>query len=122
MRRSRRIIHDRKRRIVKKLTIRSRLIVLIGLMSLVSLGVGVVGLIQSSNGEQAFDRIFSNRVVSIGYLKNVEVAYTVQIIGAANKFSDGILSAKDALAAVQVGNEPDRGHLAAVCRPAAGGR
>ncbi len=36
---------------LNKLTIRSRLIVLIGLMSLVSLAVGVVGLIQSSNGE-----------------------------------------------------------------------
>ena len=82
---------------LNKLTIRSRLIVLIGLMSLVSLGVGVVGLIQSSNGERAFDRIFSNRVVSIGYLKNVEVAYTVQIIGAANKYSDGVLSSEEAL-------------------------
>jgi methyl-accepting chemotaxis protein WspA len=86
---------------LNKLTIRSRLIVLIGLMSLVSLGVGVVGLIQSSNGEHAFDRIFSSRVVSIGYLKNVEAAYAVQIIGAANKYSDGILSANEALAAVQ---------------------
>ena len=63
--------------------------------------MGVVGLIQSSNGEHAFDRIFSSRVVSIGYLKNVEAAYAVQIIGAANKYSDGILSANEALAAVQ---------------------
>src|SRR5580698_8498376 len=85
---------------LNKLTIRSRLIVLIGLMSLVSLAVGIVGLIQSSNGERAFDRIFSNRVVSIGYLKDVQFAYTVQIIGAANKYSDGVLSSKDALDAV----------------------
>ena len=84
-----------------KLTIRSRLILLIGLMSLVSLGVGVVGLIQASNGERAFDRIFTSRVVSIGYLKNLEVAYTVQIIGAANKYSDGVMSASEALTAVQ---------------------
>ena len=84
-----------------KLTIRSRLILLIGLMGLVSLGVGVVGLIQASNGERAFDRIFTSRVVSIGYLKNVEVAYTVQIIGAANKYSDGVSSADEAVAAVQ---------------------
>src|SRR5579862_3077417 len=85
---------------LNKLTIRSRLIVLIGLMSLVSLGVGVEGLIQSSNGERAFDRIFTNRVVSIGYLKNIEDAYTVQIIGAANKYSDGVLGPKEALDAV----------------------
>jgi len=53
---------------LNKLTIKTRLVVLIGLMSLVGVGVGVVGLIQSSNGERAFDRIFTNRVVSIGYL------------------------------------------------------
>ena len=82
---------------MNKLTIRSRLIVLIALTSLVSLGVGVVGLIESSRGERGFDGIFNNRVVSIGYLKNIEVAYTVQIIGAANKFADGVLSAKEAL-------------------------
>jgi methyl-accepting chemotaxis protein WspA len=84
-----------------KLTIKARLVFLIGLMSLVGLAVGVVGLIQSSNGERAFDRIFTDRVLSIGYLKNVELAYTVQIIGAANKYSDGVLSAQDALDAVK---------------------
>jgi methyl-accepting chemotaxis protein WspA len=77
------------------------LVFLIGLMSLVGLAVGVVGLIQSSSGERAFDRIFTDRVLSIGYLKNVELAYTVQIIGAANKYSDGVLSAQDALDAVK---------------------
>ena len=86
---------------LSKLTIKSRLAVLVGLTCLVSLGVGVVGLIQSSNGERAFDRIYSSRVVSIGYLKNVELAYTVQIIVAANKYSDGILSSQDALDAVK---------------------
>ena len=86
---------------LNKLTIKARLIFLIGLMSLVGLAVGVVGLIQSSSGERAFDRIFTDRVLSIGYLKNVELAYTVQIIGAANKYSDGVLSAQDALDAVK---------------------
>ena len=82
---------------MNKLTIRSRLIFLIALTSLVSLSVGVVGLIESSRGERGFQGIFNNRVVSIGYLKNIEVAYTVQIIGAANKFADGVLSSKEAL-------------------------
>jgi methyl-accepting chemotaxis protein len=86
---------------LNKLTIKARLVFLIGLMSLVGLAVGVVGLIQSSSGERAFDRIFTDRVLSIGYLKNVELAYTVQIIGAANKYSDGVLSAQDALDAVK---------------------
>jgi len=86
---------------LNNLTIRSRLIFLIGLMSLVGLAVGVVGLIQNSNGERAFDQIFTNRVVSIGYLKNIESAYTVQIIGAANQYSDGVMSSEDALAAVK---------------------
>ncbi len=86
---------------LNKLTIKARLVFLIGLMSLVGLAVGVVGLIQSSSGERAFDRIFTDRVLSIGYLKNVELAYTVQIIGAANKYSDGVLSAQDALDAIK---------------------
>jgi methyl-accepting chemotaxis protein WspA len=85
---------------INKLTIRSRLIVLIGLMSLVGLAVGVVGLVQTSNGERAFDRIFTNRVVSIGYLKNIEFDYTVQIVGAANKYSDGVMNSQDALDAI----------------------
>lgn len=87
---------------LNKVTIKSRLIVLIGLMSLVSLAVGIVGLVQSSNGERAFNQIFTDRVVSIGYLKDVQFAYTVQIISAANKFSDGVLSNQDALQAVQM--------------------
>ena len=86
---------------LNNLTIRSRLIFLIGLMSLVGLAVGIVGLVQNSNGERAFDQIFTNRVVSIGYIKNIESAYTVQIIGAANEYSDGVMSAEDALAAVK---------------------
>lgn len=86
---------------LSKLTIRSRLIVLIVFMCLVSLGVGAVGLIQASNGERAFDKIFNDRVVSIGYLKNVELAYTVQIIGAANKFTDGVLTSDQALDALK---------------------
>jgi methyl-accepting chemotaxis protein len=85
---------------LNRFTIKSRLILLIALMSAVGVAVGVVGIIQTSQGERAFDRIFTNRVVSIGYLKNVELAYTVQIIGAANKFSDGVLSSEDAVAAV----------------------
>ncbi len=85
---------------LNEFTIKSRLIILIVLMSLVGAAVGIVGIIQTSNGESAFDRIFNSRVVSIGYLKNVELAYTVQIIDAANKFSDGVSSSPDAVAAV----------------------
>src|ERR1700681_1074945 len=92
-------------RMLNKLTIRSRLIIIIGVMSLLSLGVGIVGLIQSSNGERAFDKIFTSRVVSIGYLKNIELAYTVQMIGAANKFSDGVSSSQEALDAVKTATD-----------------
>ncbi len=90
---------------LNKLTIRSRLFVLIALMSLVGAAVGVVGIIQASRGERAFDKIFSTRVLSIGYLKNVELAYTVQIIGAANKFSDGVLNSQEALDAVKAATD-----------------
>lgn len=85
---------------LNKLTIRTRLIILIGLTSIVSLAVGVVGLIQSSNGERAFENIYDDRVVSSGYLKDIELAYTVQITSVANKFADGVLNSQDAVAAV----------------------
>ena len=85
---------------LNKLTIRSRLLILIGLTSLVSLGVGLVGLVQFARAERAFENIYTNRVVSAGYLKSVEVAYTVEIVGAANKFADGVLDGPAALEAI----------------------
>jgi methyl-accepting chemotaxis protein WspA len=88
-----------------KLTVRTRLIILIGLTSLVSLAVGLVGLIQTSNGETAFESIYDNRVVSSSYLKDIEVAYTVDVIGAANKCADGVISPQDALAAVRAATD-----------------
>jgi methyl-accepting chemotaxis protein WspA len=90
---------------LNRFSIRFRLIVLIVFMSLVSVAVGVVGLIQASNGERAFDSVFNNRVVSIGYLKDVELAYTVQIISAANKFTDGVLNSQDALAMIKTATD-----------------
>jgi methyl-accepting chemotaxis protein WspA len=89
---------------LNKFTIRFRLIILIAFMCLVSLAVGAVGLIQASNGEKAFDKVFNTRVVSIGYLKNIEVAYTVQIIGAADKYTDGVMSSAEALDALKAAN------------------
>jgi methyl-accepting chemotaxis protein WspA len=81
-------------------TIKSRLILLVALTSLVSLAVGLVGLIQSSQGKAAFERIFEQRIKSIGLLKTIEDAYTVQVGGTAVKFADGALAADDARSAV----------------------
>ena len=85
---------------LNKLTIRTRLIILIALMSVVSLAVGVVGLVQSSNGERGFENIYDDRVVSSAYLKDIEVSYLVDITRAANKFADGVMSSQDALTAI----------------------
>ena len=86
---------------LNKLTVRTRIIILIALTSIVSASVGIVGLIQSSKGERAFESIYDNRVVSSGYLKDVQLAYTVDIFGAANKCADGVMSPQDAVAAVR---------------------
>jgi len=72
-------------------TIKSRLILLVLVGSLVSLGVGYEGLRQAQSGEAAFQNIFENRVVSRGYLKTIEMAYSAQIPGAAAKFAHGFL-------------------------------
>lgn len=81
-------------------TIRTRLILLILVTSVVSLGVGYEGLVQAEESSQAFQHIFENRVVSTGYLKTVQTAYTVQIVGAAMKYADGLISGEEALMAV----------------------
>jgi methyl-accepting chemotaxis protein WspA len=82
---------------LNKLTIKSSLILLIVLTNLVSLAVGVVGLTQFSRAQRAFEQIFESRVVSTGLLRTVQRDYTLRIIGAANKFADGIVNADGAL-------------------------
>src|SRR5438552_1156007 len=81
---------------LNKITIKSSLIVLIVLTNLVSLALGTVGLIQFSNAQKAFEQIFQNRVVSTGLLRTVQLAYTVRITGAANKFADGLMTGDEA--------------------------
>jgi methyl-accepting chemotaxis protein WspA len=78
-------------------TIKSRLILLIGLTNLVGLAVGVVGLVQFSNEARSFEQIYESRVVSTGLLRDVQRAYTPRILTAAHKFADGIQPADAAL-------------------------
>lgn len=80
----------------RRMTIRTRLILLVFVSSVVSLGVGYEGLNQASRGAAAFQDIFEDRVVSIGYLKSLEAAYGVRISGTASKFADGLVSAEQA--------------------------
>ncbi len=77
-------------------TIKTRLILLVLVANAVSLGVGYEGLLQAQKSKAAFQNIFENRVVSTGYLKNIESAYTVQIFGAQAKFADGLVSGDEA--------------------------
>ena len=82
-------------------TIRTRIILLILVGSVVSLGVGYEGLLQAERSSAKFEEIFEERVVSTGYLKDVQAAYNVQIMGAMIKYADGLLSASDSLTAVE---------------------
>ena len=86
---------------LKNLDIKKSLILLIALMSLVSLSIGVVGLYEGSKAEAAFDKIYNDRVVSIGYLQNLERDYTDTIIGAANDYSQGFTTAPEAATKVK---------------------
>ncbi|MGE0450472.1 MAG: methyl-accepting chemotaxis protein [Vicinamibacterales bacterium] len=83
-------------------SIRTRLILLVLVGSLVSLAVGYEGLMQAQRGAAGFQNIFENRVVSIGYLKDLEMAYAAQVPRAAGKFADGMLESEAALQ--QIGN------------------
>ena len=81
---------------LNRVTIKSSLIVLMVLTNLVSLSVGIVGLVQFSNAQKAFDDIFQNRVVSTGHLRTVQLAYALRISAAANKFADGAMTGEEA--------------------------
>ncbi len=82
-------------------TIRTRIILLILVGSVVSLGVGYEGLLQAERSSAQFQNIFEQRVVSTGYLKDVQTAYNVQIVSAMIKYADGLSSASDALTTVE---------------------
>lgn len=77
-------------------TIKTRLILLGLVANSVSLGVGFEALLQAERSKTTFQNIFENRVVATGYLKSIETAYTVTIVGAASKFADGLLTSEDA--------------------------
>ncbi len=81
-------------------TIKTRLILLVLVANAVSLGVGYDGLLQNQKSKAAFEAIYENRVVSTGYLKDIEAAYTVNIYGAAVKCADGLISGEEASKAV----------------------
>lgn len=81
-------------------TIRTRLILLILVLSAVSLIQAYVGLRQAEESSVAFKQIFENRVASTGYLKNVQMAYTVQIVGAMIRYTDGLVTSDEALTSV----------------------
>ncbi len=77
-------------------TIKTRLILLVLVANVVSLGVGYDGLLQTQKSKAAFEDIYESRVVSTGYLKDIEGAYSIQIYGAAVKFADGLITSDQA--------------------------
>lgn len=86
---------------IRSVSIKARLILLVVAGSIVSLAVGYEGLAQAQRGAVGFQNIFESRVVSIGYLKNIEKAYAALIPSAASKFAKGALPSDEALAAVE---------------------
>jgi methyl-accepting chemotaxis protein WspA len=81
----------------KIITIKWRIILLIAISSVVSLAVGIVGLVQYSSAQQAAVQIFNHRVVSTGLLRTVQRAYTVHVEDPAYKFAAGTLPQADAV-------------------------
>jgi methyl-accepting chemotaxis protein-1 (serine sensor receptor) len=56
---------------LKNLTIKSRLIFVIGFMSFLSIGIGVIGLTSLSSGNDSLKSIYENRLVPMGQLDMV---------------------------------------------------
>lgn len=84
------------------LTIKSQLLLLMGVLLLMLVGVGALGAYELHKAERRVETIYADRVVPLSQLKKVADMYAVNIVDAAHKAADGSFTPADALKAVQV--------------------
>ncbi len=85
----------------KHLTIRTRLMILIALMSLILLGIGVSGVLGMKAAESSLETVYKDRVVPLDQLKIVADMYAVNIVDTAHKTRNGNLSWSEGLSNIE---------------------
>lgn len=73
------------------ITIGTRLIVIVGLLSLLALGAGASGLYGMYTLNQGFESVYQNRIVPLNELKTISDGYAVDLPSIANKVRDRTL-------------------------------
>lgn len=87
----------RERNMLQNWTIRTRLLMLVGVMLLGSLGTGAVSLIAQRSSLADLDSMYLDRVVPMRDLKEVSDRFAIRIVDAAHKANIGLMSYARAL-------------------------
>lgn len=85
-----------------QLTIKSRLIVTIVFLALISIVIGGKGNLALSDANQALKTVYEDRVVPLQQLKVIADHYAVSVIDAVNKANNGRISGQEALQLVEL--------------------
>jgi methyl-accepting chemotaxis protein len=90
---------------LKRMTIRSKLVLGSVLPILGLLIIVITSLIELGEANRSVDRLYADRIVPLEQLKNVADNYAVNVIDTVNKVDKSLMSAEDGLAAVMQARE-----------------
>jgi len=106
---------------IKNVTIRTRLVLLVIFMSLLLVGIGLTGLQNASESNMALSSVYRNNVVPLKQLKIMSDMYIVRIVRSVNRMIIGQISPREAIdgldAASQTIHEQWQGYLKTVNQP-----
>ena len=80
---------------MKNFGLKTRLILVIGILVLLMVGVGLLGYKGLVNGERALEETFANSVMPLIHLKTTYDSYAVTIVDSCQKIGDGSVSWED---------------------------
>ncbi len=80
---------------MKNFGLKTRLILVIGILVLLMVGVGLLGYKGLVDGERALESTFADQVLPLIHLKTVHDSYAVTVVETCQKISDGSVSWED---------------------------
>lgn len=89
----------------KNVTIRTRLVLLVIFLSLLLVGIGLIGLQNASDSNAALSFVYHNYVVPLNKMKIVSETYSVKIVRAVNRTIIGQISSREAIASLDAASQ-----------------
>ena len=80
---------------MKNFGLKTRLILVIGILVLLMVGVGLLGYKGIADGERALESTLADQVLPLGHLKTTYDSYAVTVVDTCQKISDGSVSWED---------------------------